>query len=342
MFDSKVHSSLCINEFQWLSPRAADLSAKEKFSAPSEGSKLYLRTIVALNGNTIGNNLIVNLWSGKRTIHDEVSTDLHKFEAIGLKTAGFVFNFDDNKRNYFTVDGLQFERIYSAQVACEYAGSEPATTGRPGDGTSSIISELKAQMDIPTVDEVLKWLELNKLGSTQPYTAFANAFERAAADSTQIKVARSNREVCERAAHWLLLPIIRPFCRGVVERHESGPDQPPVPGTDTSMTGPAPTVSGWSQLGAALLAIPDLLSDLAQLLFRGALYFLADHGYRPGKVLWWVTITLIAFWAIFLLWLTNPDHAPRVRFCASGERTRADGPSGEIGVRTLVMQRVWG
>ena len=38
----------------------------------------------------------------------------------------------------------------------------------------------------------------------------------------------------------------------------------------------------------------------------------------------------------------SPDHAPRVRFCASGERTRADGPSGEIGVRTLVMQRVWG
>ncbi|MFY9990827.1 MAG: hypothetical protein WAL40_07255, partial [Rhodoplanes sp.] len=288
LFDSKVHSSLCINEFQWLSPRAADLSAKEKFSAPSEGSKLYLRTIVALNGNTIGNNLIVNLWSGKRTIHDEVSADLHKFEAIGLKTAGFVFNFDDNKRNYFTaLDGLQFERIYSAQVACEYAGSEPATTGRPGDGTPSIISELKAQMDIPTVDEVLKWLELNKLGSTQPYTAFANAFERAGADSTQIKVARSNREVCERAAHWLLLPIIGPFCRGVVERHEGGPDQPPVSGTATSMTGLA--VSGWSQLSAALSAIPDLLSDLAQLLFRGALYFLADHGYRPGKVLWWVT-----------------------------------------------------
>jgi hypothetical protein len=321
LFDSKVHSSLCINEFQWLSPRAADLSAKEKFSAPSEGSKLYLRTIVALDGNTIGNNLIVNLWSDKRTIHDEVSADLHKFEAIGLKTAGFVFNFDDNKRHYFTaLDGLEFERIYSAQAACEYAGSEPAPAGGPSDGTPSIISELKAQLDIPTVDEVLKWLELNKLGSTQPYTAFANAFERAGADSTQIKVARSNREVCERAAHWLLLPIIRPFCRGVAERHEGGPDQPPRPGTETSIAGPAPQLSGWSQLGAALSAIPDLLSDLAQLLFRGALYFLADHGYRPGKVIWWVTITLIVFWAMFLLWLrvvafspttkTPPDQPP--------------------------------
>jgi len=29
-------------------------------------------------------------------------------------------------------------------------------------------------------------------------------------------------------------------------------------------------------------------------------------------------------------------------FCTSGELTRADVPSGEIGVRQLVMQRVWG
>ncbi|MFZ1885490.1 MAG: hypothetical protein WAU53_18305 [Rhodoplanes sp.] len=284
---------------------------------PCESESIKYRAeffLFALDGNTIGNNLIVNLWSKNRTIHDDVSADLHKFEAIGLKTAGFVFNFDDNKRNYFTaLDGLEFERIYSAQAACEYAGSEPAPTGGPGDGTPSIISELKAQLDIPTVDEVLKWLELNKLGSTQPYTAFANAFERAGADSTQIKVARSNREVCERAAHWLLLPVIRPFCRGVAERHEGGPDQPPRPGTDASIAGPAPQLSGWSQLGAALSAIPDLLSDFVQLLFRGALYFLADHGYRPGKVLWWVTITLIVFWAIFLLWLRVVAFSPTIK-----------------------------
>ncbi|MFY9993195.1 MAG: hypothetical protein WAL40_19560, partial [Rhodoplanes sp.] len=51
----------------------------------------------------------------------------------------------------------------------------------------------------------------------------------------------------------------------------------------------------------------------AQLLFRGALYFLADHGYRPGKVLWWVTITLIAFWAIFLLWLRVVAFSPAIK-----------------------------
>ena len=115
---------------------------------PCESESIKYRAeffLFALDGNTIGNNLIVNLWSKNRTIHDDVSADLHKFEAIGLKTAGFVFNFDDNKRNYFTaLDGLEFERIYSAQAACEYAGSEPAPTGGPGDGTPSIISELTA------------------------------------------------------------------------------------------------------------------------------------------------------------------------------------------------------
>ena len=39
----------------------------------------------------------------------------------------------------------------------------------------------------------------------------------------------------------------------------------------------------------------------------------------------------------------SPDHAPRMRFfCASGERTRADVPSGGIGVRTLAVRRVRG
>jgi hypothetical protein len=63
-------------------------------------------------------------------------------------------------------------------------------------------------------------------------------------------------------------------------------------------------VGGWYQLGTTVLSIPSQLSDLGLLGFQGGLYFLADHDYRPAKVLWFVTVTLVGFW-IWFLWPLN-------------------------------------
>jgi hypothetical protein len=262
----------------------------------------------------------VDLWSTDRRvqnpIHDSVSKRLHKFEAIGVKAGALVIDFKDSARNYFTaVDGLQFGRIHNAHATCEYGGSEsevvPVLEGRK----HTIISDFAVQLELPTVEDVLKWLNLNESGSTQPYTAFADAFKNAGVDSTPITIARADRELCDRAAHWLLLPTIRPFCPEAVKRREGGTDQliTQVARTDHTTAAPAQQISGWEQLGAALGAIPNALSDLAQLVFRAGLYFLADHGYRPAKVLWWVTITLVFFWAVFLLWLKVVAFAPKIK-----------------------------
>jgi hypothetical protein len=309
IFDSIIKSSLCVNEFRWLAPRDAGPYTSKEFFEPRQDTKDYLRTIVAINGNTIGSNLIIDLWpedsAENNNLDYKVSPLLHRFEAIGLKAGGLVIDFNDRHQNHVTtaVDGLQFDRLYNGHASCEYGGSQTAPPIYD-ERTLLIISDFNEALELPKVEDALRWLNLNTIGSTQPYTAFATAFRNAGVDSTPITIARENRELCERAARWLPLPILRQVCRDAANRREDGEGESANESKSTLPPAVGIKGGGWSQLGTTLVSIPSQLSDLALLGFQGGLYVLADHGYRPAKVLWWVTLTLIAFWLLFL-WPLN-------------------------------------
>jgi hypothetical protein len=285
---------------------------------PSESALLRfgIRTVVAINGNTIGGNLIVDLWpegSDDNNLDYKVSESLHKLEIIGVKAGGLIIDFGDKHQKHVTtaIDGLQFDRLYNGHASCEYGGSAIAPPVYD-DRTLSIISDFTEALELPNVRDALTWLQLNTSGSTQPYTAFANAFRNFGVDSTAISIAQRNLELCERAARWLPLTTLRLFCAHAAKRRESGAEEL------TNRTTKSPPLSrsegdGWAQLNAALLSISNQLSDLALLGFQGGLYFLADHGYRPGKVLWWVTLTLVAFWLLFLWPLKVVAYKPKTR-----------------------------
>jgi hypothetical protein len=182
VFDSTIKSSLCVNEFQWLAPRDPGPYTSEEFFKPRHKTDEYLRTVIAINGNTIGKNLIIDLWSKEPNTHDHdmVSERVHKFKAIGVNAGGLVIDFTESNRKFFTtVDGLQFERVYNAHAACEYGGSETLMAPVSEHRKLSIIADFREQLQLPTVEDVLQWLNLNESGSTQPYTAFAAAFENA-------------------------------------------------------------------------------------------------------------------------------------------------------------------
>lgn len=184
LFDSRVTSSLCIADFEWLAPR--DLAhAPDSFFKPRDDGGDPI-TLIAINGNAIGNNLIIDLWPKDETIHDKVSEKLHRFEAIGVKAGGLILNFQGADRKYRSaVDGLEFDRIYDARAACDFVGSKAVPLG---DRKIAIISDFTEQLQVPNVNDVLRWLTLNEIRSTQPFTAFAAAFEKAGAESAQIKM----------------------------------------------------------------------------------------------------------------------------------------------------------
>jgi hypothetical protein len=306
-----------VSDLHWLAPKdASKFSGFREFHEPGSHTDDFFMTLVAINGNTIGNNLIVDLWpedTGRPSFDNDISPKLHKFEAIGVKAGGLVIDFAGRNETRVTtaVDGLTFDRLYDGHASCEYGGSP--TTPAYDDRSLLIIPDFTEELQLPSVENALRWLDLNTVSSTQPYTAFATAFSKAGVDSTAITVARASLELCERAAHWLPHPVLKLVCKDAATRRENGGKQ--SSSSPTPQTPPAVKEDGWYKLGTAIVSIPNELSDLGQLGFRGGLYFLADHGYRPAKVLWWVTLTLVFFWALFLwplkvvAYTSRPDPA---------------------------------
>jgi len=120
---------MCVSEFQWLAPRGGPPDPAS-FTNPRNDDSNPL-TVVAINGTTIGNNLIIDLWAEKKNVHDRVSRRLHKLEAIGVKTAGLIIDFSDSDRPNFTaIDRLIFDRVYGAQAVCDAGTNSQAADGQ--------------------------------------------------------------------------------------------------------------------------------------------------------------------------------------------------------------------
>ena len=60
VFDSTIASSLCINEFRWLTFNQPSLGDYAGLSKDEDYDK-YLKGVIAIDGNTVGNNLIIDL-----------------------------------------------------------------------------------------------------------------------------------------------------------------------------------------------------------------------------------------------------------------------------------------
>ena len=315
IFDSSIKSSLCISDFQWLAPRDTNtldqfiwLEAFTDNQSTDNQSINYIQTVIAINGNSIGNNLIIDLWPDDDQVRDALNyrwlhPRLRKLELIGVKAGALVMDFTGEVGKHVTaIDGLEFERLYHAQAVCEYGGS---TITMDGDSLmisagrkTSIIVDFRTELQLPKVEDVLQWLDLNKNGSTQPYAAVASAFHKAGVDTVNVIVEREGLQLCERAVRWLPLSLLEPFCKNSVERRRVA-QNPPIE-------------SNFHQF-----------VDFAQFLFQSALWALADHGYRPGKVLWYVTGTLALAWFIFLWPLKIVAYTSKAG--SETERQSADG-----------------
>ena len=279
LFDSTVRSAACVASFVWLAP---------KNPLPDDTHPV---SILALNGTKVGGNLILDLWLGEPVTNklspgsDDYNrvASKHKFEAIGVSAGALIHNFKDNEEPYFTyIDGLNFDRIHDASPACA--------------GDSGV--QLASQVELPTVGEVMRWLNKNAALSSQPFAAFAAAFERAGESATDLRVQRQTYDLCEKTARWLS------FVARLCPRLQL-PDEPQVIASrdivDAGQSGTAASVAASHDRGAfqAILGFFSAAGELVTIAFNWGLFALADHGLRPGKVVWWVLIALAAFAALF-------------------------------------------
>ncbi len=288
LFDSNVRSAACITLFAWLAP---------KQPRPAETDPV---SILALNGTRVTGNLIVDL-AGIGGANLPPGTDgyklaigKHKLEAIGASAGALIYNFDDGAAPYFTyIDGLNFDRIHNAAPACT------------GD-----MVQLATQVELPSSDKVLHWLEKNKAPSSQPFAAFAGAFERAGESAVNLRVGRQTYDLCAKTARWRFLrwaASVTGQCAGDGESADPAPtaatqqDLAQHPG-DIPARGSAPGI---------LESITNNGVDLAMLAFNWGLYGLADYGLRPAKVVWSILITVLVFALWFWLRLRVVGFEPK-------------------------------
>ncbi len=223
-----------------------------------------------LNGTQVRGNLVIDLWGDQSTSgatarpedksYEKIARK-HKFEAIGLSAGAAIYNFGDSEKPYFTyLDGLKFDRVHNATPAC----------------TSESVSKVSSQVEPPSVDEVVRWLNKNAAPSSQPFLAFVQAFEKAGGSTTELRVARQSADLCRHVTAWL--PVIE---RSYLCATQSGSDDVLAP----AQAGFRSVVSG--------------LADLVATGFELLLWAVADHGFRPGKVVGPILTVLICFWLWF-------------------------------------------
>ncbi len=272
--DSVVTTALCLTSFAWLGPKGA---------LPDDTHPV---TILALNGSRVDGNLIIDLWGNAKTpvalLEPQNPEYLlvrskHKLEAIGLTAVAAVYDFSDNKRPYFTyLDGLKFDRVHKAQPIC----------------TSGTGIMLKSQVELPSVDDVVRWLGKNAAPSSQPFLAFVQAFEKAGGNTTELRVAKQSADLCRHIIGWLPM----------MEKSYLCSTKP----TSDDVLAPAQTTFRSVVSGTA---------DLTATAFQSLLWAVADHGFRPGKVIGPIITVLIVFWLWFWLRLRIVGFAPK-----SGEK----------------------
>src|SRR5262249_24209856 len=118
-----------------------------------------------------------------------------------------IFNFlADETQDYVTyLDGFKFNQVRDGALDCEYQQPKPEETGLAAIDKNGAAKRrrIKTGVAVPDVKNVEHWLQRNGASSSQPYTAFVDALDKAGGDAVHLRIAQKRRDVCENTIPWL-------------------------------------------------------------------------------------------------------------------------------------------
>jgi hypothetical protein len=330
-FDNQVQS-ICLRSFGWLASASGAADAT---------------TILALHGTKIANNLIIDIGAPdqeqsapdqkqsapdqkpsapgqKQTAPDQKQglsgPDLEKrkemaktrrLEALSVSMDTLIFNFSaDEARDYVTyLDGFKFNQVRDGALDCEYQQPKPEKTGLAATGQKEATTRdsSKTRVALPDVTNVEHWLQRNGASSSQPYTAFVDALDKAGGDAVHLRIAQRSRDVCEKTIPWLGSTIAW-FCNQRIRSQAARGAY-----VDTSEARPESAADNADNRAAAesARAVVRGSTDVLVLAYQWALWGLADHGFRPSKALPVTLLVLGAFWLWFWFKLRIVGFEPK-------------------------------
>jgi hypothetical protein len=239
-----------------------------------------------------------------------------RFEALSVSMDTLIFNFSaDEARDYVTyLDGFKFNQVRDAALDCEYQQPKPERTGlaAAGKNESTTRESSNTRVELPDVANVEHWLQRNGASSSQPYTAFVDALDKAGGDAVHLRIAQKSRDVCEKTIPWLGSSITW-FCNqriraqaardGYTEKSDAKPES----AADNPDKGAADNRAAAESARAVVRGSTDVLV----LAYQWALWGLADHGFRPSKALPLTLLVLAAFWLWFWFKLRIVGFEPK-------------------------------
>jgi hypothetical protein len=193
LFDNKITRSMCIRQFGW---PTADIPT----TAPGGPVAVF-----AVKSTTIGSNLILDLFADDSRRSRSLPLVAQKVELVGIDTKFFIMHFQRSSEHVHStfVSGLKFDSALTGDITCFIN-----TVNRPDETAYATASELRrhtmtTELQLPSMQLVVDWLAKNKAKSTQPFTAFVDAYTRAGTDAKELKIIKAWAEFRSGRDRWV-------------------------------------------------------------------------------------------------------------------------------------------
>jgi hypothetical protein len=329
--DTKINHSLCFRSFHWLLPEAgSDRTSYVSFDDVDVGTIAFID--LALD-KPVGKPEWIILsdespeqeidwskpptrraasqpggeWAAPPLIFDKPE---RKFEIVGFGAHSLIFNFSEDPKNYdLSLNGLKFDHVYTAQRKHNSEGEDTLKCGYDPDfyerhsiDQAEVLldnsSNAGSNLASPSIANVLGWLDRNTLPTTQPFTVFVDAFANDGSDrgAKDFQVAKATTELGYRAC-----TIFATLCHFLGMKESKQTTNADKSHDDDPF---------WR---TAMRYISDVVVGA----FGFLLWLLADHGFHPEKVVWFVggaiLLSFVIFWAFLRVVAVTPDKKDTIR-----------------------------
>jgi len=304
LVDNDIKASLCIRSFNWFTHETnvnRNLKSNIYLSEDVIDGAAWLDFVGQQNQSNNGS---------EQQLAGLSKPDVSIFN-VKARTLVLNFGFTALQEATLHVSGLHFEHIYGSQADCETALSirssrdlrvravdKPSSSA--GDRSTDSLN-FPPQLRLPDTDQVIAWINKNSFsGTQQPFAEFVGVFEREGNSEAAKNLRISAANAAFKASGCNLLPS---FFRG------GGPCRL----ANESNQGAQRTTER-SMFGQIFIDVVQWFEKAVLVLIDAILWLLADHGYRPERIGWFVFGTLLFFMlTLFPLWLGIVGYAVKSR-----------------------------
>lgn len=267
-----IGHSMCLRNFNWLKTTSDE----------------FEDSIIYLNENQVGSATWLDLDGPEDFKPASKYPTGPQLNIFNHKTGTYVMDFERETQNItVSVNGLHFDRVYTANDDCEKALSPRASKDTRYSGEDDKRS-FPPKLNLPKPTAVTKWVTKNSFKGTQPFAQFVHVFEQAG-DADAARELRIQGET---------ISVKRSLCKAWGAYCDQEVVKNAAPATVMAQSVDDSPATLMQLIKGRLFAVMQRIEEGFVALIKYTIWFLADHGYRPERTVWFVIGTVVLYWII--------------------------------------------